>query len=202
MASPRPVIIVVPGASQSPSHYAYLIHLLQSQGWPTQSALLPSTGTYGKESTAENDVIFIRTHMLLPVLDVEKHNVILLLHSYSGMPGSAAALGLGKAERASKGKSTAVLGQIYISAMIPKGGDGQPIISLFGNQMPPHIVVDVSQAFKHTTRRPPKLPLPSIPCLRSSSNHTFSRKPKTCSDAPTRSHRYTTTCRTMWQTWP
>ena len=144
MAASRPVIIVVPGASQSPSHYAYLIHLLQSQGWPTQSALLPSTGTYGKDSTAENDAEFIRTHMLLPVLDFEKHNVILLLHSYSGMPGSAAALGLGKAERASKGKSTAVLGQIFVSAMIPKGGDGQPIISLFGNQMPPHIVVDVS----------------------------------------------------------
>ena len=126
----------------NPSHYAYLLHLLQSQGWPPLTALLPGTGTY-VGTTAQNDTDYIRTHMLLPVLDVEKHDVILLLHSYSGMSGSAAAKGLGKEERAAQGKSTAVLGQIFISAMIPKGGDGEPIISLFGGQMPPHIVVDV-----------------------------------------------------------
>jgi hypothetical protein len=143
MVKDRPVIVLIPGASQSPSHYAHLIHLLQSQGWPTVSALLPSTGTYGTDVTAQSDADFVRNHMLLPVLDIEKHNIILLMHSYSGMPGSAAALGLGKAERATQGKSTAILGQIFISAMIPKGGDGEPIISLFGKQMPPHIVVDV-----------------------------------------------------------
>ena len=142
MAASRPVIVLVPGASQSPAHYAHLLHLLQSAGWPTLSCLLPSTGTYG-DTTAQTDTDFIRSHMLLPVLDVEQHNIILLLHSYSGMPGSAAALGLGKAERTAQGKSTAVLGQIFISAMIPKGGDGKPITSLFGGQMPPHIVVDV-----------------------------------------------------------
>ncbi|KAI1205284.1 uncharacterized protein F4807DRAFT_286820 [Annulohypoxylon truncatum] len=40
----RTLFVVVPGASQSPSHYGYLLHLLQSKGYPTLSALLPSTG--------------------------------------------------------------------------------------------------------------------------------------------------------------
>jgi len=79
-----------------------LLHLLQSHGYPTLSALLPSTGT-GENVTAQDDADYIRKRMLLPVLDTEKHDVIMAMHSYSGMPGSAAAAGLGKAERSAQG---------------------------------------------------------------------------------------------------
>lgn len=77
----RPVFVIVPGASQSPSHYAHLIHLLQSHGYPTLSALLPTTGT-GANVTAQDDTDYIRSRMILPVLDIEKHDVILVMHSY------------------------------------------------------------------------------------------------------------------------
>jgi hypothetical protein len=81
--------------------------------------------------------------MLFPVLDTEKHDVIMVMHSYSGMPGSAAATGLGKAERAAQGKSTSVLGQIFISSILPRGGDGKDVVATFGGQLPPHLSVDV-----------------------------------------------------------
>ncbi len=138
----RTLFVVVPGASQSPSHYASLLHLLHSQGYPTLSALLPTTGT-GEQVTAEDDAAYIRSRMLLPVLDVEKHNVIIVTHSYSGMPGSAAATGLGKADRAAQGKMTSVLGQIFIASILPRGGDGKDVVATFGGQLPPHISVDV-----------------------------------------------------------
>ena len=144
--SPHPIIVLVPGAAQSPSHYAYLLHLLHHKGYGTLTALLPSTGSNAL-ITAQDDTDYIRSRMLLPVLDVEKHDVIMITHSYSGMPGTAAARDLGKTKRAQQGKTTSVLGQIFISALIPKGGDGKDITAMFGGQMPPHIVVDVRTAF-------------------------------------------------------
>jgi len=137
----RTVFVVVPGASQSPSHYGYLLHLLHSRGFPTFSALLPSTGS-GKNVTAQDDTDYVRERMLLPILDTEQHDVIMVMHSYSGMPGSAAALGLGKAERAAQGKTTSVLGQIYISSILIPGGDGKDVVATLGGQLPPHIGVD------------------------------------------------------------
>ncbi|KAF4625155.1 hypothetical protein G7Y89_g13016 [Cudoniella acicularis] len=137
----RTVFVLVPGASQSPSHYGYLLHLLHSRGYPTFSALLPSTGS-GKNVTTQDDTDYVRERMLLPILDTEEHDVIMVMHSYSGVPGSAAALGLGKADRAAKGKSTSVLGQIFISSLLITGGDGKDVVATLGGTLPPHISVD------------------------------------------------------------
>ena len=138
----KPVFVLVPGAAQTPSHYAYLQHLLMSQGYGALSALLPTIGT-GAPVTAEDDAEYIRSRMLLPVLDLEKHDVIMISHSYSGMPASAAARGLGKVDRAAEGKTTSVLGQIFIASILPRGGDGKDVVATFGGQLPPHIRVDV-----------------------------------------------------------
>lgn len=91
--------------------------------------------------TAQDDADYVLKRMLLPVLDVEKHNVILVTHSYSSIPGSAAAMGLSKAERAAQGKETAVLGQIFIAALLVAGGDGKDVVAAFGGHLPPHIGV-------------------------------------------------------------
>jgi hypothetical protein len=145
---PRPpfqtVFVVVPGASQSPSHCGYLLHLLHTRGYPTFSALFPSTGS-GKNIIVQDDVDYVRERMLLPILDTEEHDVIMVMHSYSGVPGSAAAAGLGKVERAAKGKSTSVLSQIFISSLLIKGEDGKDIVASLGGTLPPHIGVDASQ---------------------------------------------------------
>lgn len=140
--SSKPVFLFVPAAAQSPSHYAYLQHLLMSQGYGALSALLPTIGT-SLPVTAEDDAEYIRSRMLPPVLDLEKHDVIMISHSYGGMPASAAARGLGNADRAAEGKSTSVLGQIFIASILPRGGDGKDVMATFGGQLPPHIQVDV-----------------------------------------------------------
>lgn len=141
-SSSKPVFVLVPGASQTPSHYAYLQHLLLSEGYGVLSALLPTVGT-GANVTAEDDTEFVRSRMLLPVLDLENHDVIMISHSYSGMPASAAAQGLGKTDRAAEGKTTSVLGQIFIASILTRGGDGKDVVATFGGQLPPHIQTDV-----------------------------------------------------------
>ena len=140
--SSKPVFVLVPGSALTPSHYAYLQHLLLSQGYGALSALLPTVGATSPV-TAEDDAEYIRSRLLLPVLDMEKHDVIMISHSYGGMPASAAARGLGKADRAAEGKTTSVLGQIFIATILPRGGDGKDIFATFGGQLPPHLQVDV-----------------------------------------------------------
>ncbi|ODH52292.1 hypothetical protein GX48_01610 [Paracoccidioides brasiliensis] len=141
MASKRPFFVIVPAGSQNPTHYGYLSHLLQLAGYPTYSALLPSVGASARVSV-EDDATFIRDRMLLPILEFEEHDIILILHSYSGVPGSAAAQGLGKVERTMQGKKTGVIGQIHIASMLQKGGDGTDILTAAGGSFPPHIRPD------------------------------------------------------------
>jgi hypothetical protein len=102
MSSTRPFVVIVPGGSQNPAHYAYLTHLLLLSGYPVFSAPLPSVGATGNVTVAD-EAEFIRNKMLLPVLDIEERNVVLLMHSYSSVPGSVAASGLGIGERAAQG---------------------------------------------------------------------------------------------------
>ncbi|KAH8589280.1 hypothetical protein B0O99DRAFT_746179 [Bisporella sp. PMI_857] len=135
----RPTFLILPGGSQNPSHYAYLLHLLQVAGHPTCSALLPSMG--GINATAQDDADYIRNSLILPILDIEQHDVILVMHSYSGIPGSAAAAGLGKKARAKEGKN-GVLGQIFLASLLVKGGDGSSMVDAFGGKLPPHISID------------------------------------------------------------
>lgn len=142
MSSILPVFLILPGGSQNPTHYGYLAHLLQSAGYPTSSALLPSVGNSAK-ITIKEDITFIRDRLILPYLDLERRDVILVMHSYSGVPGSAAALGLGRKERAAQGKQGAVIGQIFYAAMLQKGGDGGDLLTAGGGSFPPFLKPDV-----------------------------------------------------------
>ncbi|KAL1592718.1 hypothetical protein SLS60_011134 [Paraconiothyrium brasiliense] len=102
-----------------------------------------SHASRSRNVTAEDDKNYIINNMLLPILDHEEHDVIILTHSYSSVPGSAAVAGLSKAERAKEGKKTGVLGQIMLAALLAKGGDGKSVKDAFGGQFPPHIRPDV-----------------------------------------------------------
>lgn len=142
-SSSKPVFVLVPGASQTPAAYGYLLHLLQLKGYGAYSALLPSVGAT-EPVTASDDADYVRSRMLLPVLDIEKHDVIVISHSYSSIPASAASKGLAKADRVAEGKTTSVIGQILIAAVVAKGGDGNDLVANFGGHLPPHIRVDVT----------------------------------------------------------
>lgn len=141
----KPVFVIAPGAALTPAHYGLLSHLLMKAGYGALSSMLPSAAT-GAKVTVEDDAEYIRNRMILPVLDNEEHDVVLFCHSYSSLPGSAAALGLSKEDRIKEGKKTSVIGQIYLSAILTPGGDGKDLIATFGGQTPPHLTIDVRLA--------------------------------------------------------
>jgi hypothetical protein len=90
--------------------------------------------------TVQDDADYIRDHLLIPILEHEEHDIVLLMHSYDGVTVSVAARDLGKSERTAQGKNTGILGQKYMASMLVKGGDGSHIVSAFGGEYPVHIV--------------------------------------------------------------
>ncbi|KAH7408150.1 hypothetical protein DE146DRAFT_363675 [Phaeosphaeria sp. MPI-PUGE-AT-0046c] len=158
MTNKLPFIVIIPGASQNPAHYGHLSHLLLLAGYPVLTALLPTIAAKGPV-TIDDDASYIRERLLLPVLDYEERNVVMLMHSYGSVPGSASAHGLGPSSRLAQGKTTAVLGQLFFATLLLKGGDGKTAVDAFGGAFPAHIEPDHAH---NLLRAPSPLRIPTL----------------------------------------
>lgn len=148
MATPsKPTIVLVPGAWHSPSHYSTLLTLIQRAGYPTASSRLPSVGSPTPlTATVEQDAHFIRDKMLLPLID-SGTDVLLVLHSYGGIPGAAAAKGLSKAEREKVGQEGGIVGLVLIVAIVVREGDS--LEQMAGGKLHDWIDLDVCLSVPH-----------------------------------------------------
>lgn len=151
MSQAKPIFVLAPGAAYNPAHYGLLQHLFLKAGYGALSSTLPSIGTLKAASaTVEEDATYIRDRLVLPVLENEERDVIIIGHSYSALPATSAVAGLGKATRSAAGKKTSVLGQIFIAGVITKGGDGNSLQAAFGGALPPHVQADVRSLSTHS----------------------------------------------------
>jgi len=98
------------------------------------------------------DTNFIRNTLLRPFFDVGKE-VILVMHSYGAIPGTAAAVGFSKAERRSAGLHGGIIGMIFIAAFIAREGESPKSIG----------------GGKHAGWSTTEVPLPCISCTSISS---------------------------------
>jgi hypothetical protein len=122
MRPSKPTIVLAPGAWHSPSHYETLLSLLQNAGYPKTSSHLPSVNSADpKTATTEQDALFVREKILFHLLD-EGKDVLLVLHSYGGLPGAAAAKGLSKTARSSGEKRWGYRVGIDVCACGERGG--------------------------------------------------------------------------------
>jgi hypothetical protein len=139
---PKPTIVIVPGAWHTPSHYGKLIKLLQASRYETISEKNPSCdASDGSTTTVDVDVSSIRNNILVPLINQGK-DVVLVVHSYGGCPGGAAATGLSKGERTALNKIGGVIGLIYVAAFIAH--EGESLLSkLPGQKFEPWMTIDV-----------------------------------------------------------
>ena len=121
--SKKPTIVVVTGAWHTPAHYNSLLAALHSSGHDTKCLALPSLNPRdpGKVSAAL-DATFVREQMLLPLIE-EGKEILLVLHSYGGLPGSAAAKNLSVSERRSKGLQGGIVGQVFAASLVAQSGE-------------------------------------------------------------------------------
>jgi hypothetical protein len=71
------------------------------------------------------------------------HDVIVIAHSWAGLPVSSALDGLSKSEREKSGQKGGVVKLIFIAAFLPNAGES--LIGAFGGMPPPWYVLDVSR---------------------------------------------------------
>ncbi|KAF2657101.1 alpha/beta-hydrolase [Lophiostoma macrostomum CBS 122681] len=114
----NPTIVCVPGAWLPPNIYSESLQILESHGYPTISLALPSVGADPGLPNFDEDV------KLTKLIVEESKDVVLVMHSYSGVPGTEAPVGLGKQEREEKGEKGGVVRLVYVAALAMREGPG------------------------------------------------------------------------------
>ena len=122
-------IVCVPGAWHTAEIYSRVMESLQKHGYSTRGLDLPSVGATPPHVSFDNDVLRIRQLLEQLILEDNK-DVVLVSHSYSGMPVSESLEGLGKRERQAQGLRGGVTRLVFIMALVvPEGfqptGQGQ-----------------------------------------------------------------------------
>lgn len=121
-----PTIVFVPGAWHTCDYYKQVISILEEKGFPTATVDLPSVG--GISSMAD-DAIAIQK--VTSKLSNEGQQIILVMHSYGGIPGTESAKGLSWEIRQAEGKPGGIIALIYVSAYLIK--EGMSVLSVAGD---------------------------------------------------------------------
>lgn len=135
-SSQKPAIIIVHGAWSLPDpSYSPLKQQLEGLGY---ECYLPHLRTSGGDEvrgqTWKSDVEVI-LDTARPLFE-RGREVVIVAHSYGGIPGGAATAGNGVAERAREGKAGGFRQIIYVAAFaIP--ASGTDLLATFGGQWPP-----------------------------------------------------------------
>ena len=134
-AATKPTIVLIPGAWFHPSTYDQFISILQRLSYPIVYASYPSLNPSDPATAdAAHDTEAVLQNFLLPLVENEGKDVVILMHSYGGVPGSSAARGLAKAQRSKKAKKGGVVGLIYFSGFVLP--DGASVADGQGGQLP------------------------------------------------------------------
>ena len=140
MATSQPAIVIVPGAWHQPSAYGKLVTALESKGYTAVATSLPSCNADEPlKASCSTDAAAVRSQVL-SLLDNENKDVILLCHSYGGIPGGGAASGLSKRARRQDGKESGILGLVYLTAfLVPEKSS---LLEAMGGKHAPYVIPD------------------------------------------------------------
>lgn len=136
MANQKASVVIMPGSFTTPPFYDPLVNTLRGQGFDAKAIplLTANDGSVQPAPTADDDAAHIR-QTVTSILDDASNpqDVVLALHSYSGIPGSSALEGLGRAARTAQGKHTAAVGVVYMASFcLPRGQDSRSFLGAHG----------------------------------------------------------------------
>lgn len=120
----KPVFVLLHGAWHSPACFDPIKSILSTYDYTCVCPSLPSVGGNPPTKDFEPDVQVIRSTVAELV---EEKDVIVVMHSYSGIPGGTALEGLDKKTCEQKGLKGGVVRLVYImSFMVPEGFQHSP----------------------------------------------------------------------------
>ena len=134
----KPTFILAPGAWYPPTAFNPLIEKLGD--YTCHTVAFPSIQQATTVQDLQPDIKSVRT--LVESEAAAGHDVIMVVHSWAGLPVCGALDGLSKAEREKDGKQGGVIKLVFLAAFLPQVGES--LISAFGGAPPPWYVRDVS----------------------------------------------------------
>ena len=119
---PKPTILLGPGSFALPEFYDPVMEPVATKGYEIRGLHLPSVSVKsetrdGGPPTMYDDAAFIAT-AIAKIADGGK-DVVLIAHSYGGVPATESTKGLGKQERQNQGKKGGVVNIAYMTAIVP-----------------------------------------------------------------------------------
>jgi pimeloyl-ACP methyl ester carboxylesterase len=122
----KPSILLIPGSFALPEYYNPVVDAVVAKSYEIRALHLPSValktgqGREGALPTMYDDAAFIAKEA--ERLADEGKNVILIGHSYGGVPGTQSAKGPGTKERQKQGKTGGIVNLAYITSLVPAVG--------------------------------------------------------------------------------
>ena len=158
MASTKPTIVLIPGSFCSAALlWDAVIDKLHNAGYDAVAVELrtvspPSTAP---AKTMGDDAAHI--HGVIEALANDDKEVLVVMHSYGGIPGTQAVKDMTRKERQDQGKKGGVTGLVYVSSLlINEGESSEDSFAPFRGSPPEFFKVHVlltllqSQAYKHS----------------------------------------------------
>ncbi|KAL9626470.1 MAG: hypothetical protein Q9204_007275 [Flavoplaca sp. TL-2023a] len=131
-------VVIVPGAWHPAILYEDLVSRLQAAGYGAIVASYPSCNSQSpKTATCDQDAKAIR-RQCLSLMEDEGKDLLLVCHSFGGIPGGAAAHGLSKKERRQKGEKGGIIGLVYMTAFVV--AEGSSVLEFLGGKHAPFLV--------------------------------------------------------------
>ncbi|PHH64523.1 hypothetical protein CDD81_4302 [Ophiocordyceps australis] len=117
MSPPLPAVVLVPGAWTPPPAYHRLHSALETRGFVVHSPALPTNnGQQPPNSSFDADVRAVRL-AVLPLVQAGQQ-VVLLMHSYGGVPGTSALQDLTLKDRRGQNLQGGVVALVYAAAFM------------------------------------------------------------------------------------
>ncbi|MCJ1310865.1 hypothetical protein MMC25_004533 [Agyrium rufum] len=132
--STKPIFFIVQGTMHVPEHWAPFQAKLTAEGYQSRCIALPEIGANARTSPEYDNVNAIQEELKKLVIK-EGKEVIVVLHSAGGNPGSQAIKGLERTFQKSQGNPSGIIGIVFIAAfLIPEGSN--LAMAAAGGQLP------------------------------------------------------------------
>lgn len=147
----KPSILLIPGSFGLPEFYDPIVNAVAAQGYEIRALHYPSVGLKtgpreGVPPSMYDDAAFIAEET--EKLADEGKDVVLIAHSYGGVPTSQSIKGLGKEERVKAGKEGGVVNLAYMTALVPAlGVSAMGVLSDVPKEQQLDLKIDVYMSF-------------------------------------------------------
>ena len=130
----KPSILMIPGSFTLPEIYDNIVDEVKARGYEIRALHLPSVGLEtgpreGEPPTMYDDAAFIAKET--EKLADEGKDVVLISHSYSGVPVTESSKGLGKEERKRQGKKGGIVHLAYLTALVRAVGTSAADVPMY-----------------------------------------------------------------------